>query len=296
MRSKLLRALLLIVVAVAVVIGLMAILAEPAEPLGPFGNGPARPWVIAHQGGAGLWPSDTLFAFENAVELGVDVLEMDMHSTADGVLVMMHDATVDRTTDGSGRINNMTLAELKELDAGYAWSDDDGQTYPFRGQGITAPTLDEVFSAFPDEYFNIEIKQSEPSITEPFCQKIRDNGLAGQVLVASFNQEVVDEFRQVCPEIATSTGESDGIKLLVPSFVWLEAIHSPRAQAVQTPEEYFGMTVLKQRTVDAAHKRGMEIHAWTIDETEDMERLLALGLDGIITDRPDRMLELLGRQ
>ena len=150
-------------------------------------------------------------------------------------------------------------------------------------------------NAFPDQLFNIEIKQAEPSITGPFCQLIREHGLTDQVFVASFDQQALDEFRQICPEVATSTGETDGIKLLVPSFVWLEAIHSPKAQVVQTPEEYFGMTVLKQRTVDAAHNRGMEMHAWTINETEDMERLLALGLDGIITDRPDRMLELLGR-
>jgi glycerophosphoryl diester phosphodiesterase len=295
MRSKIVRALLIIVALAVVVIGVLAILADPAEPKGPFADGPARPWVIAHQGGDGLWPGDTLFAFENADELGVDVLEMDVHSTADGVLVLMHDDAVDRTTDGSGQISDMTLAQIKELDAGYNWTEDDGQTYPFRGQGITVPTLEEVFNAFPDQLFNIEIKQAEPSITGPFCQLIREHGLTDQVFVASFDQQALDEFRQICPEVATSTGETDGIKLLVPSFVWLEAIHSPKAQVVQTPEEYFGMTVLKQRTVDAAHNRGMEMHAWTINETEDMERLLALGLDGIITDRPDRMLELLGR-
>ncbi|MGD8584439.1 MAG: glycerophosphodiester phosphodiesterase [Chloroflexota bacterium] len=294
MRSKLLRALLLIVILFVVVIGLLAILADPAQPKGPFADGPPRPWVIAHQGGDGLWPGDTMFAFEHADELGVDVLEMDVHSTADGALVLMHDDTVDRTTDGSGLISDMTLAQIKELDAGYNWTDDD-QTYPFRGQGITVPTLDEVFDAFPEQLFNIEIKQAEPSITEPFCAKIREYELVNQVFVASFDQEALDEFRQVCPEVATSTGETDGIKLLVPSFVWLETIHSPRAQVVQTPEEYFGMSVLRQRTVDAAHNRGMEMHAWTINETEDMARLLALGLDGIITDRPDRMLELLAR-
>jgi len=295
MRSKILRAVLIVVVAVIVVIGLLVILADPAEPKGPFGDGPRRPWVIAHQGGYGLWPSNTMFAYENAVDLGVDVLEMDLHSTADGQLVLMHDDTVDRTTDSSGQIRELTLEKIKELDAGYTWTDDDGATYPFRGQGVTVPTLDEVFSAFPDMIFNIEIKQAEPSITGPFCQKIREYDLANQVFVASFDQEALDEFRLVCPEVATATGETDGIRLLVPSFVWLEAIHTPKAQVAQTPEEYFGMTVLKQRTVDAAHNRGMEIHAWTINETEDMQRLLELGLDGIITDRPDRMLELLGR-
>jgi glycerophosphoryl diester phosphodiesterase len=295
MRSKFWRALLLLIAVLLIVIGLLAILAKPVEQHAFFTAGPPRPWVIAHQGGDGLWPGDTLFAFENAAELGVDVLEMDMHSTADGVLVMMHDATVDRTTDGSGRINDMTLAELKELDAGYNWTPDDGQTHPFRGQGITVPTLFEVVSAFPDERFNIEIKQAEPSITEPFCLKIREYNLVDRVLVASFSQETLDEFRQVCPEVATSTGETDGIKLLVLSKLLLEGIHSPSSHAVQAPEERFGMRVLTSRTVNASHNRGMEVHAWTINETEDMQRLLDMGLDGLITDRPDRMMALLGR-
>ena len=103
MRSKFLRTLLVLVVLLVVIVGLLAILADPAEPHPYFTEGPPRPWVIAHQGGDGLWPGDTMYAFERAAELGVDALEMDVHSTADGVLVMMHDETVDRTTNGTGR-------------------------------------------------------------------------------------------------------------------------------------------------------------------------------------------------
>ena len=99
------------------------------------------PLVIAHQGGDGLWPGNTLFAYQNAAKLGVDVLEMDIHITKDGKLVLMHDETVDRTTDGTGEIESMTLAELKQLDAGYSWTPDEGKTFPFRGQGITMTTL-----------------------------------------------------------------------------------------------------------------------------------------------------------
>jgi len=295
MGSRIWRILFAVVIVLIVLVGLLLVLAEPAQPHAFFAEGPPRPWVIAHQGGDGLWPGDTLFAFENAADLGVDILEMDMHSTADGVLVMMHDATVDRTTDGSGPINGMTLAQLKELDAGYDWTSDDGQSYPFRGQGITVPTLDEVFSAFPDMRFNIEIKQAEPSITRPFCQKIREYGVTDQVLVASFSQPVMDEFRQVCPQVATSAGETEVIQLFALSKVFLEGVLSPGYQAVQVPEERSGLRVLAPRFVGAASNRDLEVHAWTINETDDMRRLLELGLDGIITDRPDRLLELLGR-
>ena len=125
--------------------------------------------VIAHQGGEWLRPSNTLVAFDHAVELGVDVLEMDIHQTQDGVIVLMHDATVDRTTDGSGAIKEMSFAEIRELDAGYYWTDDDGATYPYRGQGIQVPTLEELFQRYPDMRMNIEIKQETPSMVRPFC-------------------------------------------------------------------------------------------------------------------------------
>lgn len=295
MLRKVLRGLLIFVAVLVIVYIILALLAEPATDHLFYSEGPPRPWVIAHQGGDGLWPSNTMFTFERAVEMGVDVLEMDMHGTADGKLVIMHDSTVDRTTNGSGRINEMTLAEIKALDAGYNWSEDDGKTYPFRGMGITMPTLEEVFTAFPDYRMNIEIKQAEPSIIEPFCQMIRDHQMENQVLVPSFNQESVKEFRQACPEVATSAGESEVIAFFVLSKLFLENIYSPKATALQVPETRSGLTVLTQRLIDAAHRRNLEVHPWTVDETEDMQRMLDMGVDGIITDRPDLMMELLGR-
>ena len=128
--------------------------------------------VFAHRGGGGHWPENTMLAFENAVTLGVDALEIDIHSTADGELVVAHDETVDRLTNGRGLVNNFSLAELKRLDAGYRWSDDGGHTFPFRGQGITIPTLVEVFAAFPDKWINIDIKQTRPSIVAPLVEMV----------------------------------------------------------------------------------------------------------------------------
>ena len=132
-------------------------------------NGNSRPLVFAHRGGGGLYPENTLEAFKYSVSMGVDVLELDVHSTSDGTLVVMHDSQVDRTTNGSGQVNQMTLVQLKKLDAGYGFTPDGGKTYPYRGRGITIPTLQEVFDALPDKTFNIEPKQAEPSITKPLC-------------------------------------------------------------------------------------------------------------------------------
>ena len=295
MLKKILMGLIIVIAILVVVYVVLALLAKPAESHAFFDEGPPRPWVIAHQGGDGLWPSNTMFAMEQAAEMGVDVLEMDIHRSADGVLIVMHDETVDRTTDGSGQIKEMTLVELKELDAGYNWTADDGESFPYRGQNITVPSLEEIFTRFPDYRMVIEIKQSDPSISEPFCQLIQEYNMEEKVIVGAFSQDVVDEFREVCPKIATSAGQSEVITFFVLSNLYLENIYSPDALALQIPETRSGLTVLSNRLIDAAHKRGMEVQVWTIDDQEDQKRILEMGVDGIMTDRPDRLMELLGR-
>jgi glycerophosphoryl diester phosphodiesterase len=251
--------------------------------------------VIAHQGGDGLWPSNTMRAFQGAAELGVDVLEMDIHSTADGVLVVMHDKTVDRTTNGRGALQAMTLAELKTLDAGYNWSRDGGQTYPYRGQEITVPALAEIFAAFPGWRMNIEIKQADPPIVQPLCRMIRDNGAAERVLVASFHAPTIQAFRQECPGVATSIAEAEVRTFFALNLLYLGRVYQPVAQAVQVPEERSNLHILTPRFIRTAQRHNMDVHVWTVNETEDMERMVALGVNGIITDYPDRLLALLGR-
>ncbi|NDJ76654.1 MAG: glycerophosphodiester phosphodiesterase, partial [Chloroflexi bacterium] len=168
--------------------------------------------VIAHRGGAGLRPENTMLAYEYAVELGVDVLEMDVHSTADGVLVMLHDDTVDRTTDGTGAVIDLTFEELQELDAAYNFTPDpDAETveYPYRGTGVTIPTLEAVLEAFPDTTLSIEIKQSEPPIVEPVCEMLREYDRTDTVIIGAFDTDTVDAFREVCPEVPTSGSEGE---------------------------------------------------------------------------------------
>ena len=295
MRTKWPWILLGVLAALAAVYAIAALCAQPAAETSFFAQFEQRPLVMAHRGGRGLWPENTLYAFERAVELGVDVLEMDIHTTSDGVPVVMHDDTVDRTTNGSGPVHSFTLEELKGLDAGYDWSSDDGQTFPYRGQGITVPTLEEVVTAFPDVPMNIEIKQEEPSMVAPFCQLIRDHDLGDHVLVASFHEETIDEFRAACPEVATAAGTSEIVMLFALSRVFLESTYDAPAEAAQVPEYRSSLHVLAPRFVDAAHNRNLEVHAWTINEEEDLQRMITLGVDGIITDYPDRLLALLGR-
>lgn len=268
---------------------------EPVPPHPFFAQfEPGQPLNIAHQGGEQLWPSNTMFAFQNAVDMGVDMLEMDVHQTADGVFVLMHDETVDRTTDGSGAIKEMTFADIRELDAGEYWTDDDGQTYPFRGQGIVVPSLEEVFTTFPDMPMNIEIKPDDAAVSQTFCQMIRDYDMTTKVLVGSFHDNAMHSFREACPEVATSMVESEIRPFWILNVVGLSSLFQSPAESFQVPETstlpVLGeVTVLTDRFVANAHKHNIMVHAWTINETEDMERLISTGLDGIITDRPDRM-------
>lgn len=285
---------LLVVIAVlAVAYGIAALLARPIPDQPFFGQGEFL--VIAHQGGNGLWPDNTLYAFEHAVALGVDELEMDIHSTQDGVLVVIHDDTVDRTTDGTGPVQGFTLAELQALDAAYDWTSDDGVSFPHRGQGITIPTVEEVFTAFPDTRMVIEIKQTDPSIVDSFCSLIREHGKTEQVVVASFDAGTIKAFRRACPEVATSASQQEVMVFYGLSTAFLGAAYSPPAEAMQVPEYRSGIHVTTRRFVNTAHRRNVDVHVWTVNDVEAMQRLIDLGVDGIITDYPDRLLELLGR-
>ena len=256
---------------------------------------PASPLVIAHRGGAGLWPENTLHAFTQAAALGVDMLELDVHATADGVLVIIHDPTLNRTTDGTGAVSQLTLAELQRLDAGYRWSPDGGKTYPHRGRGLTVPTLDEVLRAFPHLRFNIEPKQEQPSIVQPLCQMLRERGVTNRVIVGAFHSRVLEDFRRVCPEVATSASTSEASHFLALQRAGLADTFSPPMQALQVPETAGGWQVLTPDFIASAHRRNLQVHAWTINDVETMKRLIAAGVDGIMTDYPDRLLEVLGR-
>ena len=200
----------------------------PDAPSTPYYNNVSRPLVIAHQGGDGVWPGNTMYAFEKAVEIGADVLEMDAHITKDGQIVLMHDETVDDTTDGTGLIEDLTLAEIKQLDAAYKWSNDEGKTFPYRGQGIQVPTLEELFQKFPQMRYVIEIKLTENPIDKPLCDLIRQYNMQDKVMVASFHDEAMQNFRETCPEVATSASRSEVRNFVLLGKVFLSGFVAPR--------------------------------------------------------------------
>lgn len=247
------------------------------------------PRNIAHRGGVGLFPESTLVAYRGALDLGVPMLEGDLHMTSDGVIVVNHDATVTRTTDGRGMIVDMTLAEVKTLDAGYRFTPDRGESFPYRGQGVEIPTLAELFTEFPEVPFTLEIKQFNPKIEAEVVAVIEEFDMVDQVCVTSFIDGVNLRLRRLNPEICTGSGVLEMIAFALLPVEAMQAIGFP-AKALQMPWQ---LEPILPMLIEKAHQMEIEVHVWTVNDTAVMERMLALGVDGIITDYPDRLQQLL---
>ena len=247
------------------------------------------PLLIAHRGGAGLAPENTLEAFRSAVEeWGADMLEMDVRSTRDGVVVVIHDETVDRTTDGSGRVRDFTFQELQELDAGFRFRDPRGRP-TFQGNGVRVPRFEDVLEAFPTVRINVETKDefSAPGLVEIILR----HGAQDRVLVAS-------EWEKNRRSVVGYPGPWGASRSHLTRFLFL--IHTPfgrwytpACEALQLPETHRGVRLLTSRFIREAHRRNLPLHVWTVDDPDDMRRLLALGVDGIQTDRPDLLAPIL---
>ena len=281
-----------------VLLAIFRVISKPAPEHPYYAGGLNYPLVIAHQGGDGIWPGDTLYAFEKAVEIGADVLEMDAHITKDNQIVLMHDEKIDRTTDGTGLIEDLTLAELQKLDAAYQWSNDDGNTFPYRGQRIQVPTLKELFEKFPDKRFLIEIKLTENPINKPLCDLIHEYNMEDKVIVASFHDDAMSLFCKACPNTATSASKGEVTSFILLGKVFLSGWLSPEYQSLQVPyetSESYGITVMTERFIREAHAKNIRVEPWTVDDPELMKLYIEWGVDGIITDRPDIMMEVLGR-
>ncbi len=287
-----------VVVAVAVVgVWIATLLARPAITPAYYSHFDHYPLVIAHADdtGSGVAPGNTLLFLETVAEIGVDVLEMDVHMTADNQIVLLHDATVDRTTTGSGPVNTFTLAELQALEVGGNWTADEGATYPYRGRGLTIPTLAAVFERFPDYPINIEIKAEDPAIAPVLCRTITDHNMTDWVLVVSSRDDALKAFRKECPDVASGANRGDVTKFVLLNFVGASGIIPPPYQAFQVPEVSGGIPVVTPSFVRAAHRANVQVHIWTINDPAEMQRFIDMGVDGIMTDDPDALLGLLGR-
>jgi len=257
----------------------------------------ARPLFFAHRGGSLLAPENTLAAFDNGLALGADALELDIQLTSDGEIVVIHDATVDRTTNGTGPVSAYTLGELRRLDAGYRFTTDGGTSLPFRGAGLSIPTLREVFERYPAVRLNIDLKESTPERELRLWALIQDLAAAERTLVASGDLHApIVRFRALCGgRVATSASEREIRRFLLATWCGAARLMRPAYDALQVPETWHGVRVVSPRVIAAAHRLGLDLHVWTVDERAAMDRLLAWGVDGLMSDRPDVLAEALGR-
>lgn len=246
------------------------------------------PVPIAHRGSRLLWPENTIEALAGAVELGYRHLEIDLHLTSDGVPVCIHDPTVDRTTDGTGPVSSYPMDRLQRLDAGYRHASPDG--YQHRGQGVRVPTLEEVFEAFTGLAFVLDLKTD--GLEGPVSGLLDRFGLHHQVIAGGFNDRRLEDFRRrTGGMVATSTGPALTRRWLIASrFGWGGG---GEADAIQVPVQRRGVRVVDERLVDMAHRHGLQVHVWTVNQPDEMARLLDMAVDGVITDRPDLLKELL---
>lgn len=252
------------------------------------------PVAIAHRGGAGLWPENTNTSFEGALGLGFRYIETDLHVTRDGAIVCFHDATLERTTEAVGRVKDLSLAELQGLDAGYRFTTDGGRTYPFRGQGCVAPTLEEALGLHPELCLNVEMKQREPAMEERLWEEIDRLEAHDRLLVAAEYDPLVHRFRRCRPDswMPTSPGTRGVLRFWAGVRTGLWRFDSYPFDALQVPPSYQGLRVVDRAFVNAAHAKGLHVHCWTIDAPDEMHRLLDLGVDGVMTDRPEVLCEV----
>jgi len=277
---------------------LAAIRAATIEPRPPKEFLSKTPVVIAHQGASGVAPSNTMESFQLAMEMGSDILELDVHLTKDNIVVVSHDETIDRLTNGSGYIKSMTLAELRQYDFGYDFTPDGGKTFPYRGKGVTIPTLDEVFQAFPGVLVNIELKQEEPPMAQQVWELVQKHGKEDEVLIVSFHSDPMERWHALAGERVATAPPVDAMYGFAALYLThLDWLFSPKFDAFQVPvSQKAGPITLRfdtERFINLAHRLGMDVHYWTINEEEEIRRLYALGADGVMTDFPDRAYKVL---
>ncbi|MFT5441093.1 MAG: glycerophosphoryl diester phosphodiesterase [Myxococcota bacterium] len=257
----------------------------------------SNPVIIGHRGAAGTAPENTLPSFARGLELGSEVLESDIHATRDGIPILLHDPSVERTTNGRGNASELTLAELRELDAGHHFTLDAGGSFPQRGQGVRIPTLEEAFEAFPKARFNLEIKANPTGLVGRVVELVEKYGRSDTTLLTAGEDPIMLELRRERAERAAGFAIGASLADIV-SVIKAAVGNGPATEnvmALQIPEDFGGNPLVTETLMNFAKAHEIAVHVWTINEAEDMKRLLDQGVEGLITDHPERMAALLGR-
>lgn len=245
--------------------------------------------MYAHRGGAALRPENTLAAFDHGLEIGADGLELDVHLSRDGVVVVHHDRTLERTTSGRGPVAACTAAELSDLDAGCRFVGSDG-SFPFRGRGIGVPTLATVIERYAGIPLIIELKGGDVELARRTLEVARRGGALERVALGSFSGRVLRAARRIEPAVCTGASREETRWALYRSWIGLR-LGRPAYREFQVPERSGRTAIVTPRFIEHAHRAAVAVKVWTVDERADIERLLDWGVDGIISDRPDVAVE-----
>lgn len=244
----------------------------------------SRPLVFAHRGGCALGPENTLAAFDRGLAAGADGLELDVHLSADGVAVVHHDATLDRTTSASGPLASRPVAELARIDAGCRFAA--GGAFPFRNQGVGIPTLAEVLRRYPDTRMIVEMKVNSREMGEAVARDARRADAAGRVCAAGYGALSAAAARAALPEMACSACHAE-VRLAVYRTWARWPVRRAPYGGYQVPEWTGALRIVSRRFIRSAHEAALKVQVWTVDREHDMRRLLEWGVDGLISNRPD---------
>ncbi|MFJ5791464.1 glycerophosphodiester phosphodiesterase [Lysinibacillus sp. NPDC097162] len=257
-----------------------------------------RPIILAHRGGAHLEPEHTMLAFEKSAQLGVDGFEIDIRLTKDEEIIVYHDATVERTTDGYGSVSEMTLAEINALNHGYQFEDLAGE-FPYRDKKVDVVTLRELLESYPNMLINIDIKDAPDTyegslMPSKLWRLIEELNAEDHVVVTSFYGEQIDRFNLYAQnQVALGAGESDVRKAFASFSSQFGHLYHPKVDVFQIPPKSGVVSLDSPKFIQFLNNLNIPVHYWTINDSVTMNKLINNGAKGIITDRPDVAVELL---
>ena len=243
-----------------------------------------RPLILAHRGGCALGPENTLAAFDLGLQAGADGLELDVHLSADGVPVVHHDTTLDRTTSRAGPLVKHSAADLAQIDAGYRFAANGG--FPFRNQGVGIPSLRSVLLRYRDVPIVIEMKVDSPEMGEAVARDVLTAGAVDRVCIAGYGARSAAAARAALPAAASSATHPEARLAVYRGLAGWPVRHVPY-RVYQVPERIGLVRIVSPRFIRDAHMAGLKVQVWTVDDERDMRRLLDWGVDGLISDRPD---------
>ncbi len=254
------------------------------------------PWLVAHRGGSTLAPENTLPAFDRAAALGADAIETDVRLTRDGAVVVFHDDDTERLLGEPGTIEARTLADLRRLDAGGRFSPDRGATFPWRGRGVVVPTLTEALTRFPSMRFIVDAKADDPALARALVAAVMGAGAGERVCLGSFFDSQADRIGLLAPDVARYFPQEAATRHVLAARAGAEGESCPGGfELASLPHRLDGGVIVNADVVAHFHRRGIPVHVWTVDDEQEMRDLLALHVDGIVTDRPDVLARVLGR-